>query len=108
RMSRTLQLRRYTINAARADEFVAGWASKIPALRAAAGFRVELAYLDRENGIFTWAVSAPGSRADFEAAQEAYYAAKAQAGLGNGNPDVLFKTEISFVEEAHPNFSEKR
>lgn len=107
-MSQTIQLRRYAINAQRADEFLSGWAAKIPALRQASGFTIEFAYLDRENGFFTWAVSTPGDRAAFEAAEQAYYAAKAQAGLGNGNPEILFNTEVSFVEEANSSIWTKR
>ncbi|GGH33417.1 NIPSNAP family protein [Microbacterium album] len=69
---RTVMLRRYRLADGTADEFVAWWRARILPLRAAAGFRVDWAYLDRENETFTWMVSYPGGRADFEAAEDTY------------------------------------
>jgi len=67
-------LRRYRLASGTADAFLAWWSAHIPPLREAAGFRIEWAYLDREQETFTWAITHPGDRSAFEAA-EAVYAA---------------------------------
>ena len=52
----TVQLRRYTIEQGRMDDFVAWWRSVIGP-RAKYGFRVVFAYADDEHGEFVWAVA---------------------------------------------------
>jgi len=101
-MSKTIQLRRYKLAQGREDEFAKGWSSHIPALRRENGFTIEFAHLDRENSVFTWAVSVRGDEAAFKRTEQQYYDAKIKAGLGNGDPKILLHTSFSFVEPLLP------
>jgi hypothetical protein len=71
---RTLMLRRYLLEEGGGDAFIAWWTAHIPALREAAGFTIEWAYLDRQQHTFTWAISYPGDIPDFKAADARYVA----------------------------------
>ena len=63
-------LRRYHIKPGHWDEFMAMWLP-ITVIRQRFGFKIEFAYEDREQNIFTWAISHPG---DLDEASARYYA----------------------------------
>ena len=71
----TIQLRRYSIEPGRMDDFIAWWRSIIEP-RAKYGFRVVFAYADDENSEFVWAVAHDG---DFDAAEAEYMASPERA-----------------------------
>ena len=66
------QLREYTIEEGRLDDFVRQWREHVLPLRVAQGFSVLGPWVEREASRFVWIVGYDG---DFEAADEAYYEA---------------------------------
>ena len=66
------QLRVYTINRGRLDDFVAAWRAGVSPLRQQFGFRVAGAWVIRERNQFVWILSYDGPQA-WEAADAAYY-----------------------------------
>jgi len=71
-MAATSQLRMYTINKGKMDEFVTGWAESIVPLRLKYGFRVDGAWVVQEQNRFVWILSYDGPD-DWEARNRAYY-----------------------------------
>ena len=63
-------LRRYFIKPGHWDEFLSMW-HHVVVIRQRFGFTIEFACEDREQNIFTWAISHPG---DLEAVSSRYYA----------------------------------
>lgn len=109
-----MQLKRYWITRDRWDEYLAVW-RRIAAIRQRAGFAIPFALADRENNVFTWAVSHPDfaegaaryyadeerksvSRTDYDPATGAYTDAPERAGQNNVE-DFILKAEIDWVTE---------
>ena len=90
----TVQLRRYTLAATEADEFVEWWKGLIP-IREKYSFRVLFAYLDRDARQFTWAVAHDG---DFDTAEAAYYASSERARITETQPTKVLEAHIAKVE----------
>ena len=90
----TIQLRRYSIEPDRMDDFVTWWHS-IVGPRAQYGFRVLFAYADKENDQFVWAVENDG---DFDAAEKEYVASPERAEAFAKNPNVVTSMVVSKVE----------
>jgi hypothetical protein len=89
----TIQLRRYTIEAGRMDDFVSWWHS-IVGPRVKYGFRVVFAYADDEHDQFVWAVEHEG---DFDAAEKEYMASPERAEVFVNNPSVVTGMVVSKV-----------
>ena len=64
------QLREYTIEEGRLDDFVREWRELVVPLRVSMGFGVLGPWIDRTSSRFVWIVGYDG---DIEAADEAYY-----------------------------------
>jgi hypothetical protein len=64
------QLREYTIEEAKLDDFVREWRELVLPLRLAQGFNVLGPWVERNSSRFVWIVGYDG---DLEAANEAYY-----------------------------------
>jgi hypothetical protein len=75
------QLREYTIEEGRLDDFVREWREHVLPLRVAQDFSVLGPWIAREASRFVWIVGFDG---DFDAANEAYYASDERAAM---NPD---------------------
>lgn len=69
---KTVQLRRYQFANGDAVLFAPWFERKVPGLRATFGFAVEWAYVLPETDEFVWAVSYPGTEAEFLAAEQVY------------------------------------
>jgi len=69
---RTYQLRRYVVNLGELDTFVDEWVREVVPLRERFGFRVEGAWIVRNEHRFVWLVSYDGDDG-FEAARGRYY-----------------------------------
>lgn len=81
----TIQLRRYTIEEGRMDDFLTWWRSILEP-RAQHGFRVTSAYADDEHSEFVWTVAHDG---DFDAAEAAYMGSNERAVAMASNPNVV-------------------
>lgn len=96
---KTTQLRRYSLDPARIDEFGPGWASRIPALRQKYGFSIEFAYLDRAASTFVWAVSTAGDHDEFLRREAEYYSSpEKEAGTPPGRKGLILNVDTSFLE----------
>lgn len=97
-MSRTVQLRRYNLKPHLVEEFLAWWPTRLVPARAAFGFTVESAYLNREAAEFTWAVSAEGDRDEFRRLEQAWMASPERVAVFEGIDGWNDSTVIAFVE----------
>jgi pyruvate/2-oxoacid:ferredoxin oxidoreductase beta subunit len=69
----TTQLRVYQLPADRAEQDAwVEWWKGLAGARAAYGFEIVSAVLDRETAVFTWMVRVDGDGAAFDAAEQAY------------------------------------
>ncbi len=93
------QLRRYEIADGRLDDIVT-WFPKIIPVREKFGYTVDFAYADRDANEFVWAVSYPGSVADFEAALEGYNDSPERAALFAQFDSPVTTMHVSFVDSA--------
>jgi hypothetical protein len=75
------QLRDFTIQSERMDEFVTAWLGGIVPLRRQHGFRIPAAWTVPEGHRFIWLLETDGSEADFEARDATYYASEARSGV---------------------------
>jgi hypothetical protein len=75
------QLREYTIEDGRLDDFVREWRELVLPLRVSLGFGVFGPWVEREASRFVWVLGYDG---DIRAANEAYYASPERAAM---NPD---------------------
>jgi hypothetical protein len=72
------QLREYTIEAGRLDDFVREWRELVLPLRVAQGFGVLGPWVEREASRFVWVVGFDG---DIRAADEGYYESPERAAM---------------------------
>lgn len=84
------QLRTYTLEPGKLDEFIALFEEHLVAAREAYGFELVGAWANHEEGIFTWMVRHPG---DFAAADQRYYDSPERAGLPTNPSTLLAKVE---------------
>ncbi|MFF3558328.1 NIPSNAP family protein [Streptomyces tsukubensis] len=96
-MTRTTQLRTYTVREGLLDEWVERWRTDIVPLRRKLGFTVDGAWVDRERNQFVWLLSyeGPGTFAEGNAA---YWASPARAAMGLDPGDYLLHTDDRTVE----------
>jgi NIPSNAP protein len=77
----TTELRDYRIAPGRLDEFVSGWRAGVVPLREAHGYRVEAAWVVREEDRFIWLISLDVPASEWAARNDAYYADPRRAAL---------------------------
>lgn len=97
-MTRTVQLRRYNLKPDLVEDFLTWWPSRLVPARAAFGFTVESAYLNREAAEFTWAVSAEGDADEFVRLEQAWMASPERADVFGGIDGWNDSVVIAFVE----------
>ena len=91
------QLRIYRLDPDRVDEFVELWREQIVPARKAAGFKVQGAWVSREEAGFAWIVgySGPGT---FEVADRAYYESEARRTIKPAPGDFIVEIDTVMVE----------
>jgi hypothetical protein len=77
----TTELRDYRISDGHLDEFVAAWLDGVVPLRMRHGYRIDAAWLIRDEGRFLWLLSLDVPPEEWEARNEAYYRDPARAAL---------------------------
>jgi hypothetical protein len=90
------QLRVYTINRGRLDDFVTAWRVGIYPLRRALGFRIEGAWVIRERNEFVWILS-HDSPQTFDEADAAYHASPQRAALDPDPAQWIARASQRFV-----------
>jgi hypothetical protein len=91
------QLRIYTINRDRLDDFVDAWRKGVVPLRQKFGFKVEGAWVIRERNEFVWLMSYEGPD-DWETAESAYYASAQRAAVEPDPAQYIAQPEGWFIE----------
>jgi hypothetical protein len=75
------QLRDFTIERERMDDFVTAWREGIAPLRRQHGFRISGAWTVPAEDRFIWLLEADGNEVEFEARDADYYASEARTGV---------------------------
>ena len=89
------QLREYTIEAGRLDDFVREWRELVLPLRVAQGFSVLGPWVEREANRFVWIVGYDG---DLGAANDAYYASPERAAMDPDPARLVAETRTVELE----------
>ena len=92
-----MQLRIYTINRGKLDEFIHAWRNGVLPLRQKFGFKVERAWVIRERNEFVWLVTYVGP-GDWETAEKAYYASAQRAAVAPDPVQFIARPEQWFIE----------
>lgn len=98
-MPRTLQLRRYSVAPEFLDDFLDWWNERLMPARREFGFSLEFAVLDREECVFTWAVSLPADAAGFAARDEDWAVSPGRMEALKGTRQRVTSMENTLVEK---------
>jgi hypothetical protein len=82
------ELRIYTINRGRLDDFVAAWREGVYPLRLEHGFQIPAAWISRENNQFIWILGYDGPES-WEDKQSTYYGSTARQSLDVDPLDMI-------------------
>jgi len=96
----TTQLRIFTINRGKMDEFVRAWKAGVYPLRLKRGYRIDGAWVVKERNEFVWLLSHDGD--DWEALETAYYASAERAAVGPDPRQYIAKAEHVFLTPVLP------
>lgn len=93
------QLRTYTINRGKMDEFVRAWREGVVPLRRKAGFTISGGWIIRETNQFIWIASYDGPKT-WKEVEDAYYALPERKELDPDPASFIARMELHFVEMA--------
>jgi hypothetical protein len=96
----TTELRIFTINKGRLDDFVRAWVAGVYPLRLEKGYRIEGAWVIRERNEFIWLLSHDGG--DWDAQEKAYYASPERAAINPDPAQYIAKAEQWFLTPILP------
>ncbi len=96
----TTQLRIFTINKGRMDEFVQAWKAGVYPLRLKRGYRIDGAWVVKARNEFVWLLSHDGD--DWEALEAAYYASSERAAIDPDPRQYIAKAEQWFLTRVIP------
>jgi len=91
------QLRIYQLDPDRVDEFITVWRDQILPARRAAGFKVQGAWVSREEAGFAWVISHSGP-GTFEEASQAYYDSDARSRIRPAPDEFIVESDTVMVE----------
>jgi hypothetical protein len=94
---RTYQLRRYVVNLGELDAFVEEWRRELVPLREKFDFRIEGAWIIRDEHRFVWLLSYEGDDG-FDAGNERYLRSPARMALQPDPARYLAETEMTLME----------
>ena len=97
-MARVSQLRIYTIEDGKLDEFVQRWKAGVLPLRLGHGFTVDGAWVAREENRFVWILSYDGPET-WEAANAAYYDSDERKALGPDPAKLIAEVQTWFISD---------
>ncbi len=92
------QLRIYQLDPDRVEEFVTVWREQILPARRAAGFKVQGAWVSREEAGFAWVISHAGDNTAFEEANQAYYDSDARSRMQPAPDEFIVESDTVMVE----------
>lgn len=91
----TTQLRIFTINKGKMDEFVQAWKAGVYPLRLKHGYRIDGAWVVKERNEFVWLLSHDGD--DWDALEAAYYGSSERAAVSPDPRQYIAKAESAFL-----------
>jgi len=100
-MTGTSQLRMYTIKEGQMDEFVKGWSEGIYPLRLQHGFKVDGAWIMKDENKFVWILTYDGL-GDWEARNKAYHESPERKALNPDPARLIDKIEERFITSVLP------
>lgn len=92
----TSQLRIYTINKGKLDEFVTAWKKGIVPLRLKHGFKLDGAWTVKENNQFVWILTYNGPEA-WQIKQDTYYNSPERKALDPDPAQYIARVEECFI-----------
>lgn len=95
------QLRIYTINRGRMDDFVRAWHDGVYPLRLRLGFHITSAWVCKETNQFVWVLGYAGPEA-WEDVDRAYYESPERAAMDPDPARFIARAEYYFVTPAMP------
>lgn len=95
------QVRIFTINKGKMNEFLSAWQKGVYPLRIKSGFKIEGAWVVQEKNKFIWIVSYNGPEG-FEAKDSAYYASQSRTTMKPDPADYIADSEKYFINDALP------
>jgi hypothetical protein len=95
------QIRIFTINKGKMNEFLSAWQKGVYPLRIKSGFKIEGAWVVQEKNKFIWILSYDGP-GDFEAKDSAYYASQSRTTLKPDPANYIADSEKYFINAALP------
>ena len=95
------QVRIFTINKGKMNEFLSAWQKGVYPLRIKNGFKIEGAWVVQEKNKFIWILSYDGPDG-FEAKDSAYYASQSRTTLKPDPADYIADSEKYFINSALP------
>jgi len=99
--SMVTELRIFTINKGRLDDFVRAWTAGVYPLRLKKGYRIDGAWVIKERNEFIWLLSYDGD--DWEAKEKAYYASAERAAVNPDPAQYIAKIEKWFLTPVIPH-----
>jgi hypothetical protein len=94
------QLRRYTINRGRMDDFLRAWMAGVHPLRLKYGFRIDGTWIIRERNEFIWLVSYDGI--DWDGREAEFRGSPERAAVDPDPAQYIAKNEHWFITEVLP------
>ena len=91
------QLRIYRLDPERVEEFVTLWRDQIVPARRAAGFKVQGAWVSRDEAGFAWVVAHAGPET-FEEASQKYYNSDARRAISPPPDEFIVEVDTVMVE----------
>ena len=96
------QLRMYTINKGRMEDFVQAWTAGVYPLRLKQGYRIERADVIEETNQFVWILSYDGLD-DWDAKEAAYYSSPDRALIDPDPRQYIARGEKWFIKSVLPS-----
>ena len=96
-----LQLRIYTINRGKLQDFAQAWFKGVYPLRLRTGFQIPAAWTVAATNQFVWLVSYDGPEA-WDAKEKAYYGSPERAALNPDPAQYIARAEQYFIETVIP------
>ena len=95
------QLRIFTINKGKMENFLEAWLKGVYPLRLKHGFKIEAAWVITERNEFIWILSYDGPE-DWKAKEAAYYASAERTTLDPDPAQYIAKSEMWFITPVLP------
>lgn len=92
------QLRIYTVNKGKLDEFVKVWVKQVCPLRLKQGFKIDGAWAIKDNNQFVWILSYDGPE-DWKAKQVAYYDSAERKAMSPDPSQYIARIEEYFITQ---------